>query len=316
MTLPRIGLGCAAQGNLFHERSEDEAYAVFDAAWDAGIRHFDTAPHYGLGLSEQRLGRFLATKPRDEYVLSTKVGRLLRPDPAWDGAIQDAQGFAVPAGLRREWDLTPSGVRASLEESLTRLGLDRVDILYVHDPEVSGLDGAAEQGMESVAGLRDEGLVDLVGTGSMAAATLLAAVNTGLADVLMVAGRYTLLDQTVAPAVLDACDEHGTRIVAAAVFNSGLLADVPKPDATFDYAQVAPEMLARALQIAEVCSSYGVELATAALHYPLLDPRVESVVVGAAEPEHVMQNLTRLGEPVPDQLWQELADQDLVPRCA
>lgn len=314
--LPRLGLGCATQGNLLQKRTDDEAHAVFDAAWEAGIRHFDTAPHYGLGLSERRLGRFLATKPREEFVLSTKVGRLLRPDPDWDGASQDAQGFVVPADVRRLWDVSLAGVRASLAESLVRLGLDRVDILYLHDPESSGIEGAVERGIESLATLREEGTVGQIGAGSMNRDTLLAAVDTGLTDLLMVAGRYTLLDQSIGPEVLAACAENGTGIVAAAVFNSGVLAEAPRPDAMFDYARVPAEVLARASRIAEVCASHGVELPTAALHYPLLDHRVESVVVGAASPTHVRQNFARLQENVPGGLWADLEKLGLVPRCA
>lgn len=314
--LQRLGLGCATQGNLHQERTDDDAFKVFEAAWDAGIRHFDTAPHYGLGLSEQRLGRFLQGKPRDEYVVSTKVGRLLRPNPTWDGVAQDDHLFAVPARLHREWDVSLSGVRASTEESLERLGLDRVDILYLHDPEHSGIDDALRQGMESLATLRAEGLVGRIGVGSMSRDALLGAVETGLADLLMVAGRYTLLDQSVAPGVLAACDEHGTQVVAAAVFNSGLLAQVPQPGAMYDYALVPDEILSRATRIGEVCASHGVDLPTAALHYPLLDPRVESIVIGAAAPTHVTQNLARLQASVPDALWVDLDEQGLVPRCA
>lgn len=310
----RLGLGCANQGDLFEARGEDAAFAVFEAAWDVGVRHFDTAPHYGLGLSEQRLGRFLATKPRDEYVVSTKVGRLLRPNPSWNGASLDDQGFAVRARLHRVWDVSPVGVRAGLEESLARMGLDRVDVLYLHDPECSGIEGAVESGMASLDGLRREGLVDRIGTGSMVPATLLAAVSTGPADVVMVAGRYTLLDQTAGSTLQPACDEHGTRIVAAALFNSGLLAETPRAGAMFDYAEVPPEILTRARAISDVCRSHGVELPTAALHYPLRDPRVESVVIGAATAAQVRQNHRRLQESVPSDLWDDLADHRLVPR--
>jgi len=313
---PRLGLGCAAQGNLLRARSEDEALGVLDAAWEAGIRHFDTAPHYGLGLSEERLGRFLATKPREEFVVSTKVGRLIRPNPGWDGSSADDEAFVVPARLHRVWDVTPDGVRASLEESLTRMGLDHVDVLYLHDPEHSGIDGAVEEGMTSLAALRDTGAVRFIGTGSMNAETLLAAVETGIPDVIMAAGRYTLLDQAVAPAVLDACDRHDTRIVAAAVFNSGLLAATPTRSALFDYADVPPDVLDRAIGIAEACASFDVELPTAALHYPLRDRRVVSVVVGADTPEQVLQNLARLDADVPEELWAELEERGLVPRCA
>jgi D-threo-aldose 1-dehydrogenase len=314
--LPTLGLGCAQLGNLLRKRSDEEASAILEAAWDAGIRHFDTAPHYGLGLSERRLGSFLATKPRDEFVVSTKVGRLLRDNPYWDGCAQDDEGFAVPADTHRLLDYSPTGVWASLEESLARMGLDHVDILYVHDPERSGIRGATEQAMAGLAALKVEGLVSAIGTGSMVADALAAAVRTGLADQVMVAGRYTLLDQSIAPDVLQACDEHGTRIVAAGVFNSGLLAGRPSRDATFDYAAVPDEVFSKALAIDQVCAEHDVELATAALRYPLLDPRVASVVVGADNPTQVRDNVLRLHTPVPPELWDELDELGLVPRCA
>lgn len=308
-----LGLGCAAQGNLFREHDDEEAQAVFEAAWQSGIRHFDTAPHYGLGLSEARLGRFLATKPRDEFVVSTKVGRLLRTNPRWDGVSRDDQGFVVPGNLHRTWDLSPSGVRASLEESLERMGLDRVDIAYLHDPEVSGVDDAAVTGMESLAVLREAGLVDRIGVGSMQVASLQACADTGLADLLMVAGRYTLLDQGVAPDVLATCERHGIGLVVAAVFHSGLLAERPRAGAMFNYAEVGPEVLARAEAIAEVCALHGVELPAAAMHYAWRDPRVQVVVVGAATPTHIDDAANRIAQTVPDELWTALAESGLVP---
>jgi D-threo-aldose 1-dehydrogenase len=316
MEVPRFGLGCAPMGNLFRPRTDEECHATLEAAWAGGVRRFDTAPHYGLGLSELRLGRFLATRPRDELVLSTKVGRLVRGNPDWDGSSADDQGFAVPASSRRLLDYSVDGVRRSLEESLDRLGLDRVDILYVHDPELSGDARAVETAMAGLARLREEGLVGAIGTGSLSVAALTATVETGLADLVMVANRYTLLDQSVADGLLEACDRHGTRIVAAAVFASGLLATTPRPDARYNYDDVPPDVLERALRIDEVCSAHGVEIATAALHYPLLDPRVTAVVAGAGRPEQVAQNLARLDETVPAALWDDLAGQGLVPSCA
>lgn len=314
--LPVLGLGCAQLGNLFRPRTDAEVDSVLEAAWECGIRHFDTAPHYGLGLSEERLGRFLATKPRAEFVISTKVGRLVRTDPDWDGVSADDQGFAVPGRLQRVLDYTPDGVRTSLEESLTRLGLDHVDVLYVHDPEGAAVPGAGESALSGLAKLREEGLVRAIGTGSMDAPALTAAAATGLADLLMVAGRYTMLDQSVRPETLAACDEHGTRIVAAAVFHSGLLAAPPRAGASFDYAPVPPGVLARARAIADVCTEHGVEIAVAALHYPLLDPRVASVVVGADSPDQVRENVARLAVDVPAALWDDLDQRGLVPRCA
>jgi D-threo-aldose 1-dehydrogenase len=316
MDVPQFGLGCAPMGNLFRPRTDEECQTTLEAAWAGGVRHFDTAPHYGLGLSEERLGRFLTTRPRDEFVVSTKVGRLVRDNPDWDGAALDDMGFAVPASSHRLLDYSAEGVRRSLEESLVRLGLDRVDILYIHDPELSGDPRAVETAMAGLAALREEGLVAAIGTGSLSTAALTTTIETGLADLVMVANRYTLLDQSVADGVLEACDRHGTRIVAAAVFASGLLATTPRADARYNYEDVPPDVLERALRIDEVCSAHGVEIATAAMHYPLLDPRVGAIVAGAGRPEQVAQNLARLAETVPAALWDDLAEQGLVPRCA
>jgi D-threo-aldose 1-dehydrogenase len=172
---------------------------------------------------------------------------------------------------------------------------------------------AVDTAMTGLADLREEGLVGAVGTGSLSVDALTATVETGLADLVMVANRYTLLDQSVADGLLAACEQHGTRIVAAAVFASGLLASRPRPDARYNYDDVPPDVLERALRIDAVCSAHGVEIATAALHYPLLDPRVTAVVAGAGRPEQVVQNLARLDETVPAELWDDLAAQGLVP---
>ncbi|GAA3084614.1 D-threo-aldose 1-dehydrogenase [Kribbella aluminosa] len=311
--VPRFGLGCAPLGNLFEEFSDEQADAILTAAWASGVRYFDTAPHYGLGLSEQRLGRFLATKPRDEYVVSTKVGRLLRDNPSWDGTAMDATGFVVPARLRRELDYSAAGVRASVEDSLTRLGLDRIDILFVHDPELSGDPRATESALTALADLRTEGLVDAIGTGSLGIDALLTTARSGLADVLMVANRYTLLDQSVAPDLLSACDDHNVRIIAAAVFNSGLLATTPHRNAKYDYSAVPDEVLTRALTLNTICTSHGVPLPVAALRYPLQDPRVLAVVAGATTPTQIHQNLAHLTTPIPPALWQDLANHGLIP---
>lgn len=312
VALPEFGLGCATIGNLFRARSDEEAAAALSGAWESGVRYFDTAPHYGLGLSESRLGEFLADRPRDEVLVSTKVGRLIRDDPSWDGVALD-EAFVVPARTHRVLDYSRDGVRQSIEESLTRLGLDRVDIAFVHDPELSG-PGAVEEAMDAIAGLREEGVVGAIGTGSRSPEALLATVRTGQADLIMVANNYTLLEQSVAPAVLEACDEFGTRIVAAAVFNSGLLARRPQPGAMYDYREVASDVLERAIAIDDVCRAHGVELAHAAIQYPLLDSRVVSVVVGGGRPEQVAANVVRASRPVPADLWDELDERGLVPR--
>lgn len=311
LALSALGYGAANVGNLYREISDDDAWAILEAAWDSGVRYFDTAPHYGLGLSERRLGAFLATKPRAEFVVSTKAGRLLRPNPEGVGRLDD-EDFAVPADLRRVWDFTADGVRRSLEESLERLGLDRVDILYLHDPERFDLERGLRDGIPAATALRDEGLVSAVGVGSMVSEALLAAVRSGALDLLMVAGRFTLADQSAAE-VLSSCREHGVGVVAAAIFNSGLLAsENPTSSARYDYDTVAPDLLTRVQRIATICGEYDVPLPVAALRYPLLHPAVRSVVVGGARPTQVRQNAERMSVEVPPELWQRLREESLV----
>ena len=309
--LGRLGHGAANLGNLYRAMSDEDAWAVLDAAWESGIRHFDTAPHYGLGLSERRLGAFLATKPRVEYLVSTKAGRLLRPSPETADRLDDANQFAVPASLKRVWDFSATGIRASLEESLERLGLSRVDVLYLHDPDEHDLDADLATGIPAVATLREEGLVTEVGIGSKSTPALLAAVRTEALDLAMVAGRYTLLEQPAQEGLIPACREAGVGIVAAAVFNSGLLSK-PRPGGRYEYGAVPSELLERAQRIADVCARHGVELPAAALQFPLREPVVRAVVVGAATPEHVRQNAERMRAAIPEALWDELAAEQLV----
>jgi D-threo-aldose 1-dehydrogenase len=313
-----LGYGAANLGNLHRELSEEQSTAILDAAWESGVRHFDTAPHYGLGLSERRLGAFLRGKPREEFVLSTKVGRLLRPNPEGAGSLDLENDFAVPADLKRVWDPSAEGVRRSLEESLERLGLDRVDVLYLHDPERHGLERSLDEALPALAALREEGTVAAVGIGSMSTEALLAAASGGLADLLMVAGRYTLAEQPVVPEVLEACDANGMRIVNASVFNSGLLA-TGEPgsgsgsSARYDYGAVPADVLERVLAIAGICREFGVELPAAALQYTLRDPLVASVVVGGSRPEQLRQNAERLRAPIDETFWQTLAERALIP---
>jgi D-threo-aldose 1-dehydrogenase len=222
--LPELGLGTAPLGNLYRSITDDQARGVVDASWDAGIRYYDTAPHYGLGLAERRLGEALRARPRDEYVLSTKIGRVLEPVDA--KGRRDDDIFDVPGDHVRRWDFSADGVRRSLDDSLARLGLDRVDVLLIHDPD-EHLDQAVREAVPALARLRDEGVVRAIGVGSGTPRSLAALIGTGALDVAMVAGRYTLLDQSALHEVLPAAEEHRTRVVAVSVFNSGVTATDP-----------------------------------------------------------------------------------------
>ena len=310
----RLGYGAAAVGNLYRAVDDESARQLLDTAWDGGIRYYDTAPHYGLGLSERRLGEMLRRRPREEFVVSTKVGRLLVPDP--DGATRrDDDIFEVPADHRRVWDFSEAGVRRSLEASLGRLGLDHVDVLYLHDVERSGQDIAevVDSGVAALARLRTEGLVRAIGVGTADLGAIERAVRTGAIDLVMLPGRYTLLE---APAkdVVALCEDRGVGIVNVAVFNSGLLATPEPSEAShYEYREVPPDKLQRAQDLARTCRELGVDLPTAALQFSARHPAVVSVVVGADTPEQIQQNVERMRSPVPEKLWQVLADRGLLP---
>jgi len=314
LTVPTLGYGAANVGNLFRALSDDEAWGVLDAAWESGIRYYDTAPHYGLGLSERRLGAFLQTKPRDEYVLSTKAGRLLRPNPDHAGGLDTANDFHVPDDLQREWDFSAAGIRTSLDESRERLGIERIDLLYLHDPERNDLDLALAEAFPAMEQLRDDGEVAAIGIGSMVSDALTAAVRGADLDLIMVAGRYTLLEQPAAVDVLPACRERGTGIVAASVFNSGLLAsNQPRRDGRYEYGQLPDELWDRLVRIAAICADHGVPLPAAAMQFPLQASSVRSVVVGGSRPEQLRQNAEYAALPLPEELWENLAADGLIP---
>jgi D-threo-aldose 1-dehydrogenase len=310
--LGRLGYGAASLGNLFHEVSDDEALATVEAAWEGGIRYFDTAPHYGLGLSERRLGAALARYPRENYLLSTKVGRLLVPSPENAGRLDD-QGFVVPAAYRRVWDPSSAGVRRSLTESLARIGTDRIDIAYLHDPDEYDLDDGVAEGVAALAAARADGLVRAMGVGSKSVPALAAAVRTGLCDLIMVAGRLTLLDRSGAE-LLDLCRESAVRIVNVGVFNSGALAaEHPSPTLNFEYAPITPERLADLERVHDVCARYGVPVADVALQYSWQLPEVVNVTVGASTARQIRRSIAAMTTDIDPAVWRAL---DAVPAPA
>ncbi len=305
LAVSQLGFGGASLGNLYVETPDAQARASVDAAWDGGVRYFDTAPHYGLGLSERRLGAALAGRPRADYVLSTKVGRLLVPNPAPTGSDLGAGGFAVPDDLVRRFDFSRDGVLRSLEASLDRLGVGRVDIVYVHDPD-EHMDQAIAEAIPALAELRDQGVVGAVGAGMNQWQALRRMVREADLDVVMLAGRWTLLDRSGAP-LLAACVERGVAVVAAAPYNSGLLArDWPDPGGPFNYGRPPEEVLDRARSLAGVCRRHGTRLPAAALQFPLRHPAVTAVVAGMRTADEVNAALRLLAEPVPEAAWAEL----------
>ncbi len=307
--LTRLGLGGAQLGNLGGQMSEDTAHEIFATAWESGIRYFDTAPHYGLGLSERRLGLLLRGRPRNEVTVSSKVGRLIVPggdnSPKWDD-----EGFAVRTTTRRRWDFSRDGVRRSVEASLERLGLDRLDIAFLHDPE-HHWEQALSEGLPALRELRDEGTVGAIGAGMNLAAPLTELVSHHDVDLVMCAGRHTLLEQ--AHRLLSSAEQRDVGVVIAGAFNSGLLAE-PRPAdaASYDYLPAAPALVNRARLIAAVCEEHGVTLPEAALAFVQRHQAVIAVVVGANSAAQLGETVRRHRKVVPEGLWSDLAARELL----
>ncbi|MFI9596688.1 aldo/keto reductase [Nonomuraea sp. NPDC052265] len=292
--LPRLGLGTAPIGNLFQDVSEQDAAATVAAAVQEGVTYFDTAPRYGHGVAEERLGRALAARGGPaEPVISTKAGWLLRP------------------GQTVVTDWTERGIRRSLESSLERLGRPSVDILYLHDPD-DFPEEVRRTAYPAVRGLRDEGLVGAVGFGMNHSEPLAAYVAEFDVDVVLIAGRFSLLDHEALTTLLPLCLKTGTAVVVGGVFNTGLLAD-PRPGAMYDYRPVPGGVLARAERCRAVCAEFGVPLAAAAVQFPFLHPAVRSVVVGCRSAAEVQGNAAASRTDVPPELWRRLAEEGFVP---
>ncbi|MGD8169811.1 aldo/keto reductase [Herbiconiux sp. P16] len=290
-----LALGTAPLGDLYGGVDDETAVAVVDAAWDAGVRMFDTAPHYGLGEAERRLGEALRRRPRSAFRLSTKVGRLLVPDGK--------------GGHRRELDFSERGIRASVEQSLTRLGVQRVHTLLIHDPE-ERMPQALAEAVPALERMKAEGLVDRIGVGSGRLSALEPfALHTGV-DVLMVAGRLTLLDQAAARSLVPLCARRGIGILNAGVFNSGVLADAsPGPASHFEYRPASEPVVGRARALAAVCAAHGVSLRTAAVLFGFRYPPVSTVVVGAVAPAQIAEAAASVAEAARldlDALWAAL----------
>jgi D-threo-aldose 1-dehydrogenase len=310
LELSELSLGCAQLGNMYREVPDSDSRSTVDAAWEGGVRSFDTAPHYGLGLSERRLGAALAPRPRDAYVLSSKVGRLLEPVERVEGL--DGGGFAVSATHRRVWDFSRDGIRRSLEESLGRLGLDRLDIVYLHDPDEHWSDVLAT-GYPALEELRAAGIVGAIGAGMNQSKMLADLVRETDVDVVMLAGRYTLVEQDALDDLLPACLERGVAVVAAAVFNSGLLARArPGDDAKYDYGDAPRALVERAQAIARICERHGTTLPAAALAFPLAHRAVASVCIGARTAAQVQRNVALHAEVIAPDLWSELKAEGLL----
>lgn len=303
-----LALGGAPLGNLFAAISDEQAGRTLERAWALGVRGFDTAPHYGQGLSEERLGRFLQGRPRTDFVLSTKVGRLLHPDAR---AAVDQHGYVQGLAYSTRYDYSADGALRSIDDSLARLRLDRIDIAYIHDIDrrTHG-DGqpvrfaeAMEGAYRALARLRREGAVRAIGLGVNDWEVCRDAMRHGDFDAFMLAGRYTLLDRSAAAELVPACESRGVRLVIAGAYNSGVLATGAVPGARYDYREAPPTVLERVRRIEAVCGRFGLPLRAAALQFARRAPCVASVVLGARTPEEVEDGVAMAHHPIPPGLW-------------
>jgi D-threo-aldose 1-dehydrogenase len=307
LSVSRFGLGTAPLAGLFEEVDESQALRVIERAWEAGIRFFDTAPLYGHGLAELRLGRVLREVPRDEFVLATKVGRLLRADvPPEPGQV-----FVGTPPVNPVFDFSYEGVMRSVEESLERLGLSRIDILHIHDPD-NPYDEAIGGAYRALAQLRSEGVIRAVGAGMNQSEMLARFAREGDFDCFLLAGRYTLLEQGALDELLPLCLERSIAIIAGGVYNSGILAD-PKPGAHYNYKAAPGPLLEKARRIRAVCERHGVPLKAAAVQFPVGHPAVPTVVVGCRSVAQLDESLEMFETDISQAMWQELKSEGLLP---
>jgi len=305
VTVTRLGLGLAPLGSLFTSVSDETARATLDRAWQLGIRYFDVAPLYGNGLAERRAGAVLAGKPRAEFTLSTKVGRLIRAGGSQQEFWADDDGTLGPV-----FDFSAAGTLASYAESLDRLGLDRADILHLHDPD-NHYEQAVSGALPALAGLRAAGRIGAVSAGMNQPEMLADLVRTGELDCVLLAGRFSLLDQSGGDELLPLCAERGVSVIVGGVFNSGLLAD-PRPGARFDYVTADDATLDRALALRDACRRHDVPLRAAAIQFPFTHPAVTAVVVGARTPDEVADAVAMAAVPLPTGLWADLRAEGLI----
>jgi D-threo-aldose 1-dehydrogenase len=319
LALGRIGLGTAPLGNLFTVVGEEDAAQTVRRAHGLGVRYFDTSPHYGNGLSEHRVGDALRGFERADFVLSTKVGRILSPD---DEAPRDQHGYVDVLPFRPRFDYSYDGTLRSIEDSLQRLGLARIDIAFIHDIDTftHGAEAQPQRFREAMEGaypalarLKAAGAIRAIGLGVNESTVCLDAMRYGDFDGFLLAGRYTLIDQSALSELLPACVARGARIILGGPYNSGILARGAVAGATFDYRPAKPAVLERVSAIADICASFGVPMQAAALQFPLGHPAVATVLPGARSAAEVAANLRFAAHPIPADFWQALRDARLLP---
>ncbi len=315
-----LGFGAAPLGNLYRPLTERDARATLDAAWTAGCRYYDTAPLYGLGLSETRLNGFFRAKPREDYIVSTKIGRLLEVCPPSERSRQGA--FFETPSRRERFDYSYDGVMRSLEFSLERLGLDFIDVVYAHDVDIftHGNKAAADTrirelmqgGYKALVKLRDSGVIKAIGAGINEWEVAERLAREGDFDIFLLAGRYTLLEQEALKSFLPLCVEKNIGVVIGGPFNSGVLATGPKEGARYNYAPAPPEILERVRQIAAICKAHQVKLPHAAIRFPLSHPAIVSVIPGGQKASEVRVNAEMMREKIPPALWRSLKSAGLL----
>jgi D-threo-aldose 1-dehydrogenase len=315
-----LGFGSAPLGNLYKSIDNEQALQTLREAWAQGIRYFDTAPLYGLGIAETRVGAFLREKPRDEFVLSTKVGRILKPC-APDAREGLGKFFDVPA-RQVVYDYSYDGVMRSLDYSFERLGVDRIDIALCHDIDIF-THGSAEAsarrtkefldgGVRALSDLRSQGVVGAIGIGVNEWQVSETVARNSDVDLFLLAGRYTLLEQESLDSFMPLCESKGMGVIVGGPFNSGILATGAKPGAWFNYSPAEPHILQRVAAIEAVCAEHGVALRDAALQFPLMHPAVVAVIPGAITPDEVRGNAESMRRPIPDALWDALVHRGLL----
>jgi len=313
LTVTALGFGATAIGGMYTKVSDDAALDTVAAAWEAGLRYFDAAPQYGRGNGEVRLGRGLAGYPREDYVLSSKVGRLLRADAPPHPDDFDSTGRPYDAGapdVATVYDYSRDGVLRSIEESLTRLGTDRLDIALVHDPD-DYVDEALATALPTLIELREQKVVTAIGAGMNQTAALERFARESDPDMFLLAGRYTLLEQTALQSFLPLCTQRDIAVVAGGVFNSGLLADVGA-GARYNYDPAPADLIARAQRLSEVCQRHGVPLKAAALQFPIAHPCVAAVLTGVRSRTELDENAQLFDLPIPGELWRDLKAEGLL----
>jgi D-threo-aldose 1-dehydrogenase len=305
LAVTHLGLGSGSLGNLYQIVSDKAARDTVRAAWEAGIRHFDTAPLYGSGLAETRLGQALSEFPRDDFVLSTKVGRVLdpggQPDPI----------FIEASPLQPRFDFSRDAVLRSISDSLSRLRLDSVDIVHIHDPD-EHFDQALNSALPALIELRAQGVIHAVGVGMNHSPMLIKFIENADLDCVLIANRYTLLDQEANERLLPLCSERQVGVVVGGVFNSGILAD-PRSQPKFDYRPAPAEIIARALELERICAAHRVPLSAAAIQFAAAHPAVSSVLIGARSPAEVSSAVEGMNLRIPQSLWDALKRGGFVP---